>query len=37
VLQGRDRPMGQNPFTISVAGLRTIVEACLADLAPTTP
>ena len=33
VLQGRDQPTGQNPFTISVAGLRAILEACLADLA----
>lgn len=32
VLQNRDRLTGHNPFTVSIAGLRTILEACLADL-----
>jgi capsular polysaccharide biosynthesis protein len=32
VLQGRDQPTGQNPFAVSVDGLRGILEACRADL-----
>jgi capsular polysaccharide biosynthesis protein len=32
VLQGRDGEIGQNPFTVSVNGLRGILEACLADI-----
>jgi len=37
VLQGRDRTTGHNAFTVSIPGLRTILEACLADLASTSP
>jgi capsular polysaccharide biosynthesis protein len=33
VPQSRDRLTGHNAFTVSVAGLRTILEACLTDLA----
>ena len=35
VLQSRGRPIGHNPFIVSVAGLRTILEACLANLRAT--
>lgn len=32
VLQSRDRPIGQNPFTVSTERLRGMLEACRADL-----
>jgi capsular polysaccharide biosynthesis protein len=32
VLQARDRPTGQNPFTVSIEGLRAVLEACRDDL-----
>jgi hypothetical protein len=35
VLQSRDRAIGHNAFTVSIDGLRTILEACVADLGTT--
>jgi capsular polysaccharide biosynthesis protein len=32
VLQNRERLTGHNPFTVSITGLRAILEACIADL-----